>query len=47
MTNAEFMRTAFTGINVLKCEAVAILMIALSELYLFGDYSETVKTWGI
>lgn len=47
MTNAEFMRTALTDINVLKCEAVAILMIALAELYLFGDYSETVKTWSV
>ena len=47
MTNAEYMQICFKGINVMKFSPVAILMCAISELYMFGDYSETVKTWGI
>lgn len=47
MTNAEYMAICLKGMNVLQVSPVAILMAALAELYLFGDYSKIVKTWVI
>ena len=47
MVNAEYMQICFKGMNVMKFSPVGILMCAIAELYMFGNYSETVKTWEI
>ena len=48
MTNEEYMKIAFKGIDISKpfC-TLSVLMIAIAECMLFGDYENDVKGWAL